>query len=140
TLIDTETDSAESAVLACLIVTLISVAFYLSSDQFSHWFLIPVAICGVLVGTDAIAWLRGRLGLYDPAGIIGLFGFHFFFLAPLLHVKWDLWIREVNPPADWRDWLGYMATLNVIGLLCYRLCYRAFKARRPPKYERVYWG
>jgi hypothetical protein len=140
TLLNTETDSAESVVLACLIVTIISAGFFFSSDQFNHWFLIPVAICGVLVGTDAIAWLRGRLGLYDPAGIIGLFGFHFFFLAPLLHVGWDLWIRDVNPPADWRDWLGYMATLNVIGLLCYRFCYRAFKARRPTEYERVYWG
>jgi hypothetical protein len=85
-----------------------------------HWFLIPVLLCGALVGADAVRWLGGRLDVFDPVGIIGLLGLHFFFVAPLLHVHWDFWMRGVQPPDDWRDWLGAMAALNVVGLVCYR--------------------
>jgi hypothetical protein len=73
-----------------------------------------------LIGCDAIDWFRGRLSLFDPAGIIGLVGVHFFFLAPLLHVTWDSWMLYINPPPGWRDWLGGMAILNAAGLVLYR--------------------
>jgi hypothetical protein len=99
--------------------TLMACCFLMASDLTVHWFLIPIWFCGVLIGCDAVDWLRGRLDLFDPAGIIGLLGVHFFFLAPLLHVTWNSWIRYVEPPPDWRDWLGAMAIVNAIGLVFY---------------------
>jgi hypothetical protein len=91
-----------------------------ASDQFLHWFVVPVLFCGILMGIDAVDWLRSRLDVFDPIGILGLLGFHFFFLAPLLHVHWDYWMRYVIPPPEWRGWLGGMAFLNLLGLLVYR--------------------
>jgi hypothetical protein len=95
-----------------------------ASEQTVHWFVIPVLFCGVLIGCDAVDWFRGRLSLFDPAGIIGLAGVHFFFLAPLLHVAWDSWMRYIVPPPDWRDWLGGMAIVNAVGLVFYRCAKR----------------
>ena len=118
-----------SICIAFLTIAITELAFHLSSDQFKHWFLLPVGFCGMLVGVDAIDWLRGRVELYDPIGLVGLFGIHFFFLAPLLHVKWDFWMGGVSPPPDWRDWIGYMGILNAAGLVFYRLCRRTFDSR-----------
>ncbi len=97
------------------------IGFIITSDQFLHWFVVPVLLCGVLIGSDAVDWMRGRVSLLDPAGCLGLLGLHFFFLAPLLHVKWDLWMPYITPPPDWRPWLGGMAVINVLGLVVYRL-------------------
>jgi hypothetical protein len=126
-LIRSDIDNPESVILACFFVVLIIGSFLFSSDRFQHWFLVPLAICGVLTGIDGIAWIRGRVDIYDLIGILGLFGFHFFFLAPLLHVYWDIWIDQVSPPPEWRDWLGYMGLLNVAGLVAYRVCRNLFK-------------
>lgn len=94
--------------------------FLASSEHFLHWFTLPVYLSGVLVGTDAVRWLRGRVDVYDPLGILGVLGFHFFFLAPLLKVYVDDGATS-SPvaPSDWRDWLGGMACLNSAGLLVY---------------------
>lgn len=112
---------ADKAILSIIICLLIVVGFVLSSDQFLHWYVIPVTLCGIVIGLDAIDWLTGRLDIFDPIGILGLLGFHFFFLAPLLHVAWNHWMGYVVPPPDWRPWLGYMALLNLVGLLFYRV-------------------
>jgi hypothetical protein len=106
--------------LSFLFCTLTVCGFLAASRQSAHWFLIPVWFGGVLVGCDAVDWFRGRLNLFDPVGIIGLLGVHFFFFAPLLHVLWDSWMLYVEPPPDWRDWLGGMAILNAAGLILYR--------------------
>jgi hypothetical protein len=134
-----ESDDLESFIIVCLTVLVTVGGFLLSSPQFYHWFVIPVAVCGVITGMDAIAWIRGRVDLYDLVGILGLFGFHFFFLAPLLHVSWDLWMFEVSPPPDWRDWLGFMGILNVAGLFCYRVCRNVFKTGAAAVPSRVFW-
>lgn len=118
-----------SSVAAFVIVVAVVAVFMLLSDRFHHWFVIPVSACGVLIGTDAIDWIRARVDLYDPVGILGILGFHFFFLAPLLHVQWDFWMGYVSPPPDWREWLGYMGILNAMGLACYCCCYRALSRR-----------
>jgi hypothetical protein len=113
--------SFENAAVSCLVVSAILVVAISSSYRFHHWFLAPIAVCGVIIGVDAVAWMRGSVDVFDPAGLVGMIGFHFFFLAPLLHVHWDMWIQEVAPPSDWRDWLGYMGLLNGIGLVLYRV-------------------
>jgi hypothetical protein len=131
------TERFGSVLTASLIVLIIAGGLCASSTQLLHWFVIPAAICGVLMGADAIEWFRGRLDLYDPVGLLGILGFHFFFLAPLLHVKWDFWMHEVSPPPDWRDWLGYMGLLNLIGIVCYRIGRSLFEARSKP--QEAFW-
>jgi hypothetical protein len=116
--------SVPSLAISFLLCALTACGFLLASEQTAHWFLIPVLFCGVLIGCDAVDWFRGRLNLFDPAGIIGMLGVHFFFLAPLLHVTWNSWIRYIEPPPDWRDWLGGMAILNATGLVLYRFVRR----------------
>jgi hypothetical protein len=102
----------------CLIPIVISL---LASDLFQHWFIVPVYVCGGLIGVDAVKWARRQYDAYDPAGILGLLGIHFFFLAPLLHVFWDWWMWYVPPPEDWRQWLGGMGILNAAGIGLYQI-------------------
>jgi hypothetical protein len=96
-------------------------ALALSTANSFHWFLIPTTICGALIGGDALRWLRGRVDAFDPVGIVGVGGFFFFYLAPILHVAWNHWMPEVTGPPDWRDWIGEMAIFNSFGLVAYRL-------------------
>jgi hypothetical protein len=124
-----------SVCVSSYLCILIVIGFVVASDRFLHWFVLPVMCCGVLIGIDAVDWLRGRVHLFDPVGILGIYGLHFFFLAPLLHVYWDYWLSYVTPPPDWRNWLGYMAWLNVVGLLVYRAS-RAWVIRSRPRQER----
>ena len=112
----------DSVFISFFLFLLILAEFLPRSEQFLHWFVIPVTLSGILIGIDAIDWWRGRFNIFDPVGILGLLGFHFFFLAPLLHVRWDSWLEPwYTPPADWRPWLGYMAILNFFGICMYRL-------------------
>lgn len=103
------------AFAASVIVVL---GFALYSSQFLHWFVLPVLACAVLTGRDAVDWALGRVSTFDVKGIFGIFGYFFFFLAPLLHVAWNFWMWEVVPPSDWRPWLGCVAALNALGLVC----------------------
>ncbi|MBN3960627.1 hypothetical protein [Nostoc sp. NMS8] len=115
---DTSSDSIIISFFICLLIILVLLQI---SEQLIHWFLLPVALSGILIGTDAINWLRGRLNTFDPIGLLGLFGFHFFFLAPLLNVSLDYWLEPwYVPPSDWRPWLGCMAIFNLLGILVYR--------------------
>ena len=57
----------------------IIVVGYFFDDSVLHWFLLPVWGCGILIGADAVAWFRGQLDTFDIKGLIGVFGFHFFF-------------------------------------------------------------
>jgi len=47
---------------------------------------VPVLASGLLITPAALEWLRGRFDIFDARGLFGVFGFHFFFLAPLLNV------------------------------------------------------
>lgn len=127
-----------SALIATLLVALTDILFALSDDRLQHWFILPVSLCGVLMATDAIDWFRGRLDLYDPVGIIGVYCIHWFYLAPLLNVKWDFFISDVAAPPDWRDWLGYMGILNAAGLIGYRFCRGLFR-RQTKAVRQTFW-
>ncbi|MBV8554524.1 MAG: hypothetical protein JO116_03095, partial [Planctomycetaceae bacterium] len=111
----------------------------MTSDRVAHWFVIPVVMCGVLIGIDGIDWLRGRRDIIDPAGIIGLLGIHIFFLAPLLQVAWDYSLLYVMPPDDWREWLGLMALLNVLGLVVYLFSREWLAAQLAARRPRTVW-
>jgi hypothetical protein len=114
--------------------TLLFVAF---SEPCRHWFVIPIMLCGFLIGIDFVDWLRGRMDLFDPVGILGFLGFHMFFLSPLLHVSLDYWMPYITPPSDWREWLGKMGTLNVGGLCVYAVVSRLWKAPRIPRLPKI---
>lgn len=112
---------APSWLIALVASGILSAAGLVLVDRLAHWFVVPVLACGVIIGRDAVDWMRRRVDLLDPVGVIGLLGVHLFFLAPLLHVALDVWMPYVEPPADWRTWLGWMAVVNAVGLLAYQL-------------------
>lgn len=123
---DEVTDWWGSAMLA-IFTTLLAVALF---PDLRHWFVVPVCACGVLIGKDAVAWLRGRLDTFSPQGVIGIFGLHFFFLSPLLHVLFDYWPLYVTGARDWRDALGNLGIVNFLGLLAYRAALRGPTLKR----------
>src|SRR5438128_351446 len=122
--------------LAVLVPLSISAWVVWHSDRFHHWFVLPVTACGILIGWDAARWLLGKVDLFDPVGVIGIYGLFFYFLAPLLHVLWDEWMRYIASPPDWRPLLGSMAILNFVGLALYRLTLAATVTLR---FRRVSW-
>ena len=138
-----QTVSADVAHLlyATAFCTAVLFAFIAVTPDMRHWFVVPVLICGVLIGTDAMGLVTGTRDIFDPIGMIGLLGLHFFFLAPLLHVYWGYWIDDVTGPADWRVWLGLMAVLNAAGLLLYRWARTETRRRtRPAPVPQRRWG
>lgn len=116
--------SARAFVISAAGSLAICLGFIAGNGQFAHWFVLPVFACGVLIGADAWAWLSAQVEMLSPIGILGIVGYHFFFLAPLLHVHWDYWLPLVAGPADWRDCLGLAAALNACGLVAYRYARR----------------
>ena len=118
------TEGVPSYVIGAGLCALIAFAFWLGSADCHHWFIIPVLLCGMVISIDAVEWSRGRMDVFDPAGLVALFGLHFFFFAPLLQVSNDFWVSDwlslISPPPDWRPWAGTMAVLNFGGLVIYR--------------------
>ena len=117
-------------VLAGAGACIVALAFAVTTPAALHWFLLPVTLCGALIADDALRWMRGKVGAFDPAGILGVVGLHMFFLAPLLHVRWNFWMRYVQPPPDWRDWIGAMAIVDCVAIVAYRSA-RAWSAGGP---------
>lgn len=110
--------SVTFGIVACGIIVIVLTLF---NSQLFHWFVIPVTLAGSICLADTIGWLRSRNALFDPAGIFAMFGLHFFFLAPLLHVYLDWSMPYVSAPTDWRPWLGLMAIFNLLGLFAYEV-------------------
>lgn len=127
--------SVAFSMLLSVATVLLFVAF---SEPCRHLFVIPVLLCGFLIGIDFVDWLRGRMDLCDPVGILGFLGFHTFFLAPLLHVSLDFWMPYITPPPDWRDWLGKMGALNAGGLCVYAAVTRFWSIPRKPAPRRIW--
>jgi hypothetical protein len=98
-----------------------------------HWFLLPTALCGILIGPDAIRWLRGGYDLYDPKGLVGAFGWYFFFLAPVLFASQGRDVVAFDDPTDWRPWVGYLGLLNAACLILYQGAQRAGFAGGAPR-------
>lgn len=99
-----------------------------------HWCIIPVFICGIMIGIDAMRWLRGGVDTFDPKGVIGMFGLNFFFFAPLLFLYYEMGVAWVDNPPDWRPWIGIIGWFNVAGIIVYQLSQSfAFWHSRPAK-------
>jgi len=121
-----------------MICSIILIVFLFSNRAFQHWFVLPVFACGVVALIEGIDWIRSKFNVFDPVGLLGLIGFYLFFMAPLLHVYWDHYVRTVAAPEDWRDWLGWMACLNFFGIILYRLV-RRISFRRSRGLVRSVW-
>lgn len=128
-----------SVLLSIALSVAVLLPFLAFSEPCRHWFVVPVLICGILIGIDCIDWVRGRVDLFDPVGILGVLGFHAFFLAPLLHVMLDEWMLWVRPPPDWREWLGKMGMVNIAGLAVYGIVCR-YPGRPPAVAPFRLWG
>jgi len=89
----------------------------LDEPRLRHWYVLPVALCLPVIGWDTANVLSGRVSVFSPLGLFGVFGVQFFFAAPLLHVYLDYWMNYTVGPSDWRPWLGGVACLNLLGLL-----------------------
>jgi hypothetical protein len=109
-----------------------------TSDQMWHWFVLPTLVCGFLISRDAARWLDGVYDLFDPKGVIGILGWHFFFLAPLLFVYWNVGIRYVENPPDWRPWVGLLSLLNIAALTLYETAHN-FGFRAKPGKQAIQW-
>lgn len=94
--------------------------FIAFSTNFWHWFVIPVTLGSIIITQDAVEWFRRRTDVFDPTGWVGLYGVHYFLMAPFLHVAWDYWYGDRFAPSDWRPWIGWIAVVNLVGLVGFR--------------------
>ena len=120
----------------CLVFTLYLMA---SADKYIHWFILPIYLCGVITGNDAIDWIRKKYNLFSPIGIVGCIGFHILFIAPLLHIHWDYYTYLPTPPSDWRYWFGWMGIINFIGLILYKITINIL-INKPLRSIKSYWS
>src|SRR5690625_378705 len=132
-----EKSSLLTYAFSIILTTIIMLLFIYSSSDMLHPFIIPTYISGVIICFDLIDWMRGRMSVFDPIGFLGLFGYHFFFIAPLLQVYWARGMTYVIEPADWRTWLLGMGIINMIGLSIYRISYNYFGRRKKSKQNKT---
>lgn len=128
-------DQALSWLIASFLVVFCTTIFVALSPQLWHWFLIPTALCGIVLGTDLVGWARGHLDVLEPRALVALFGFHMVFAVPLLHVAWDFWPQYVAPATDWRHSMGVLGLVNLVGLAIYRHIVGRPMRERPPRFE-----
>lgn len=102
------------------LVTTVVLLFFLATDErMWHWFVVPTYVCGLLITPDAVRWARGEYDPFDIKGMIGVFGWYFFFLAPLVFVYSDIGMPIVEPPPDWRSLVGQLSILNIVAIILY---------------------
>src|SRR6478672_165349 len=64
--------AATNFFICLFICSLVAAGFALAEEDFAHWCLLPMILCGALIGMDALDWIRGRLDIFDPVGILGV--------------------------------------------------------------------
>ena len=116
-----------------LSIVVIGFQIVISPNVF-HWMLLPIFVCGVLIGADVSVWLRQKISLFDPKGLIGFAGFLHFVVAPPLILYYEAEGPEHYMVENWRPLLGTMAVLNMVGLLLYRF-FEAKAYQRPTRSE-----
>ncbi len=117
-------------VIAGIAVVSITLGLMTVTPKMVHWFVLPAMLCGLLMGADVVRWLRGSIDPFDPKGLIGFITFFGFFIAPMLHVYWQIY--TVDFTGDPRHWLGIIASFNALGLVLYKMTQRwSFKHTEP---------
>jgi len=124
--------------IGAVISVAVTVVALIISPGMMHWCVLPLLPCGTIIGSDAVRWFRGRYDTFDIKGLIGLYGFHFFYLSPVIYIAGNVEMAYARNPDDWRPWIGGMAFANVIALLAYKLVQRW--AQRGEKPRRTIWA
>lgn len=111
----------DNYVAALVLTILLITGFAAVSPDCRHWFVLPLALCGVLTGADVIAWLRGQFDTFDPRPLVSMLLFHNMTLAPLLHEAWQAYTPEFDRQIeDWNHWFGQYSALCAVAYVCYR--------------------
>ncbi|MBN1796604.1 MAG: hypothetical protein JW804_08020 [Sedimentisphaerales bacterium] len=119
--------------ISILATFIIAGGFFLVSKDCRHWCLLPLTFCGILSGSDIVAWMRKKLEPLDPKMIVSAFLYLNCFLAPLIHLKYQIYGRSYHIP-NWDDYFGYMGLFNMFGIIFYKLAHLSFyKLTRPVK-------
>lgn len=121
-----KTDNLLTYSYSILISTIIVMYFLLTSNEMHHPFIIPIYLTGIIIGFDLIRWLRGKVKVFDPVGFIGVFGYHFFFIAPMLQIYWEKEMSYVIQPDNWQTWVMGMGFINLIGIIIYKISLHYF--------------
>ncbi|MFG1677847.1 hypothetical protein [Micromonospora sp. NPDC049282] len=111
--------------------TSLSLALVVCVPSLRHWLMAPVTVGGTVIGAEAVRWFRRGTDVLEPRACAGLFGFHFFYVVPVLTVVNRTWGTDYYNPPDWPEAIGALSVLNVVGLCVYRLVLDA--PGRPPR-------
>jgi len=104
-------------VIASLVCTCITGLLVLQHPELSHWFVIPLTMCGILIGRDLVRWAYGQMDPFDPAALAGLMFFNGFYIAPMMQVAWNFF--PGLPSLDWPHWFGIWGIVSFFGLALY---------------------
>ena len=101
-------------------ITVISLLILVLGSDLRIDFVLVTTLGGILIAPDAIDWARGRLGMFDPVGLIGVYGLYYFYISPLMTVLLDYNPYYVPHIDDKQQSLAMVGLLHVVGLLVYR--------------------
>lgn len=82
-------------------------------------------VCGIILLNDILKWILKQEDLFDPMVCIALIGFHAFFIAPILHLRWDIITGELYFKEDWKYWIGIVVLINLAGICVYKITHIA---------------
>ncbi len=108
-------------------ITVISLLILVLGSDLRIDFVLVTTLGGILIAPDAIDWARGRLGMFDPVGLIGVYGLYYFYISPLMTVLLDYNPYYVPHIDDKQQ------SLAMVGLLQWWVCWstgRAWPAAR----------
>jgi hypothetical protein len=120
-----------SWLITAICVAGLSAGYAALAPGVSWSFLLAISACGTLIGVDAVAWLTTRMDLYDPVGLVGLYGVFFFYLAPMITVGWLAWPAYLPTPRDLQGSFARLSWLYVVGLICYRVAIDRWQVQVP---------
>ena len=126
--------------IVAVISILVSGVYAVINPNVIHWYLLPAIVSGSLMGKEVIAWLRGRLDVFDAKAFIGGIGYLFFFLTPLLYVAYNAFASpELPAPQDWRAYLTLLTWMNLVCVLLYLGAHRLGFAGQSHRALSRYW-
>lgn len=109
----------KSFLISSIFSIFLTICFLLNSVDIFSFFYLVCFINGVLIFTDGVDYLRGRIDTFDPVGVIGVLGYFLFFISPVLQKSWDYW-PFVPDLSNENGWMLFWAISNFIGILIYQ--------------------
>ncbi|WP_159715495.1 hypothetical protein [Geminicoccus flavidas] len=104
-------------IISSLICTCITGLLVLQHPELLHWFVVPLTMCGILIGRDLVRWAYGQMDPFDPAALAGLLFFNGFYIAPMMQIAWNFF--PGLPSLDWPHWFGIWGIISFFGLAVY---------------------